>query len=584
MSQHLLSLIIFSPLIAALILLFVPKEKVTIIKYLALITSVFQVIIAGLIYLAFQKGSKAPAGINKEAGFQLIEKIDWISMDLGRMGRLSIEYFVAVDGLSVTMVLLSAFILLIGVISSWNLENKLKGYFFLYLLLNASIMGCFVALDFFLFYLFFEFMLLPMYFLIGIWGGPRREYAAIKFFLYTLAGSIFILIVIIGLYISVIDPAKTAVNIGLVESIDRVDAATISKVQLMLNTGKIAPEHFVHTFNIIAMTDTSNFIPGSFLSTIGGSWLWGQSARLIAFLALFIGFAIKLPAVPFHTWLPDAHVEAPTPISVILAGILLKVGAYGLMRIPYSIFPEGAVHYAWWIGLFGIIAIIYGAFNALAMSDLKKLIAYSSISHMGFVLLGLASVTSEGVSGALYQMFSHGIISPMLFLVAGVIYDRTHNRDIPSYRGLASRMPYYTVVVVIAFFASLGLPGFSGFISEILVFLGAFNSASVNELIPRWMAIVATIGLLLTAGYYLWTLQRMFFGSFSVKKPEWATAFKDLDTREYLMFIPLIIATIIFGIFPHIFLDMVNQSVSHFVSFVSKVGHQNMIEIIRNSR
>lgn len=576
MQNHLLSFIIFAPLAVALLLVFVPDKYKNIFRIATIAATALQMLLAVFVYQAFDPQPEVTAEAQPYFIFQLTEKIDWITLDLSTFGKLSIDYHVAVDGLSVTLLILAALVLLIGAISSWRISTHVKGYFLLYLLLSTSVVGCFVALDFFLFYLFFEFMLLPMYFLIGMWGGPRKEYAAIKFFLYTLAGSIFILIVMIGLYVSVFDPVETGINAGILASADRVTAEQIAQVQQALREGVIPADKLVRSFSLVAMTEPANFIPGTLLDVGEQSFIFGFPLRLIAFLALFIGFVIKLPAVPLHTWLPDAHVEAPTPISVVLAGILLKVGGYGLIRTAYSIFPEGAIYYAWWVGFLGVVAIIYGAMNALAMKDLKKLIAYSSVSHMGFVLLGLASVTSEGVSGSLYQMFSHGIISSMLFLIAGVIYDRTHDRMIAHYGGLASKMPVYTAIVVIAFFASLGLPGFSGFIAEIMVFLGSFNSATVNQLLPRWMAIIATGGLILGAGYYLWTLQRMFFGKYYVSNVQWSHYLTDLSFREYIMLVPLALATLIFGIFPSLFLNMVNASVSGFVNFVSTVGEENL--------
>jgi NADH-quinone oxidoreductase subunit M len=543
MSDYLLSLLVFIPLIAGAIVLLLPDKFSGIFRVITLVATCLQFLLSMVVFFSFD-GKAAYNDKITESSFQLIEKADWINVKLGNMGELSITYLLGVDGISVLMVLLSGLVLVIGAISSWNISKSLKGYHALYLLLSSSIMGCFVALDFFLFYLFFEFMLLPMYFLIGIWGGVRRNYASIKFFIYTLVGSLFILVVMIGLYISVLDPAST-------------------------------DEYQIHTFNMIHMMDLSNYIPGSILSLTGGE-LFGYPIRLVAFLAVFIGFAIKLPAVPVHTWLPDAHVEAPTPISVILAGILLKIGGYGFFRIAYSIFPEGAYQFGYLIGGLGVIAIIYGGLVAMAQKDLKKLIAYSSVSHMGYVMLGIAALTAEAINGAVFQMFSHGILSAALFLIAGVLYDRTHDRLIANYSGLGSKMPYFTFVVVVIFFGSLGLPGLSGFVGEVLVFLGAFGSSSANQIIPRWLTIVATLGLLITAAYYLWTLQRMFFGKYWVREKEWEPHMNDLTKREYLMFAPLVILAILFGILPGTVLDPIADSISGWVEYVSAQGRINL--------
>ncbi|MES2733430.1 MAG: NADH-quinone oxidoreductase subunit M, partial [Bacteroidota bacterium] len=543
MEQHLLSLIIFLPLLASFLVLCLPSARVNAFRWITFLTTFVQLGLAIWIWRLFDQ---------KAAGFQLVEESDWISMTLGGFGHLSIDYLLGIDGFSLPMLLLSALVLCIGAISSWTIDHQQKGYFALYLLLSSTIMGCFAALDFFLFYLFFEFMLLPMYFLIGIWGGPRKDYASIKFFLYTFGGSLFILLVMIGLYLSVMDPQETAVQLGLISQGGIANQSVLLQVQMLLSLNQIAPGNIVHTFDIRAMMDAHNYLPGSIFGFTDDITLFNIPARLVGFLSIFLGFAVKLPVVPVHTWLPDAHVEAPTPVSVILAGVLLKIGSYGFFRIAYGIFPDGAMNYAWWIGLVGMISIIYGAFLALAMNDLKKMIAYSSVSHMGFVLLGLASLTPEGVSGAIYQSFSHGILSALLFLLVGVLYDRTHDRRIDSYQGLASATPQYTVVVTVAFFASLGLPGFSGFVGELFTLVGGFHSGAI----PRWMAAVSTLGIVLSAAYFLWTLQRIFFGKFWLREPDKTALLTDLVTREKLMLIPLVMLAIVFGLFPSVIFDM----------------------------
>ncbi|MFO7446161.1 MAG: NADH-quinone oxidoreductase subunit M [Ignavibacteriaceae bacterium] len=516
-----LSFITFLPIVGMIIILFLPKNQPKLIKSLTLLITGIQVIAAGFILSWYDYSM---GGINDPNSFQFIEKFRWIDITgFSWIGQIKIDYYLGLDGLSVPMVLLTAIITFIATLSSWNIDKSVKGYFAMFLLLDTGMMGTFVALDFFLFYVFWELMLLPMYFLIGIWGGPRREYAAIKFFLYTLFGSVFILLVMIGLYFS--------------------------------TSETLADGTKVFTFNILAMMDTANSNPNGILSALNPANL-----RLIAYILLFAGFAIKIPMFPFHTWLPDAHVEAPTAISVILAGVLLKMGTYGILRICYPIFPDITHQLVWYIALFGMINIIYGALCAMAQKDFKKLIAYSSVSHMGFVMLGMASLNSIGISGAVLQMFNHGTITAMLFLIVGVIYDRTHTRGLDDFGGLATQMPVYTGFVTLAFFAAIGLPGLSGFISEAFVFLGAFGSEGI-----RIITIISTLGILLGAGYMLWSFQRVFLG----KLPEKWNALKDLTFREYAMLVPLSIIILFLGVYPSAMLDLMNSSVNAMAKFMA---------------
>ena len=561
MTNYLLSTIIFLPILAIVFILLSPRENKKLAFNISLGATISQLIISA--FLLFNKSASNLDGLS------YFEKKDWISMSFGDMGKLSIDYFLGLDGFNLGLFVLAVFIFLIAVLASKNsILEKRRVYYALLLLLNTTVLGCFASLDFFLFFLFFEFMLIPMYFLIGMWGGSNKESAALKFLLYTLVGSLFILIAMIFLYTSTLDPVETAIQIGLIKNKDLVSPEIINQVQLMLKDGLISTKDYVRTFNLIEMSDARNFIPNSLLTDDTAQFL-GVSLRALTFLFLFLGFAIKLPAIPFHTWLPDAHVEASTPISVLLASLLLKIGGYGLIRTAYSILPDMAIEYSYMIGILGMASILYGAFNALAMTDLKKLIAYSSVSHMGFVLLGLASFTAEGMNGAIFQMISHGLISALLFLIVGVIYARVNNRDITNFSGLAQLMPHFTAVVIIGFFASMGLPGFSGFIAELLVLLGAFTSEGTNHLLPRWIAIVSSLGLILSAGYYLWTLKRMFFGELKLRKDAWKMELSDLSKTEYLIFTPLIALIILFGIFPNIILDSTSDSVLKLVDVAS---------------
>lgn len=517
-----LSWITFLPIVGMILVLFIPKQNESAMKWTAAAFTFLQVVLAVMIYFNFNRGM---LGINTAEGMQFVEKATWIDIkSVPWFGRIQIEYFLGVDGLSITMVLLTALISFIAVFASWKIDKAMKGYMAMLLLLDTGMMGVFVSLDFFLFYVFWEVMLLPMYFLIGIWGGPRREYAAIKFFLYTLFGSILMLLVMIALYFSVtlIDPA----------------------------TGER-----IHTFNMLAMMDPANYEPGSLLAGFGTYW------RHLAYIALFICFAIKVPIFPFHTWLPDAHVEAPTAISVILAGVLLKMGTYGLLRISYPMFPELATWYALPLAILAFINIVYGALAAMAQKDFKKLIAYSSISHMGIVLLGMAALNTQGMIGAVFQMFNHGTITAMLFLIVGVLYDRAHTRDLDSFGGLAITMPKYTGITSVAFFAALGLPGLSGFISEAFSFLGAFKTF-------RYITVASTLGIVLTAAYMLWTLQRVFLGQ---QNEKWAHL-PDINGRELFTLVPLAVIVIVLGIYPSFMLDLMTSSLNHLVDIVVTNG------------
>ncbi len=501
-----LTIITFLPLVGAAVIALLPKESIKAVRWTALGTTAIVLLITLSLYPQFSPGL---IGINDPASFQFVEKADWIP-------SLGVSYYVGVDGLSFPMILLTALLCFLCIPASYGIVKSVKGYFAMFLLLETGMMGAFVSLDFFLFYFFWEIMLLPMYFLIGIWGGPRRVYAAIKFFLYTLVGSVLMLIAILAFYFNVTDPA----------------------------TGQ-------HTFNMLTMMNQENH----------SGILLINSVRSLLWFALFIGFAIKVPVFPFHTWLPDAHVEAPTAISVILAGVLLKMGTYGLLRISYPILPDLTRNFAWFLAMMGAINIIYGAFCAMAQKDLKKLVAYSSISHMGFVLLGMSALTSAGMNGAVMQMFNHGTITAMLFLLVGVIYDRAHHREINGFGGLANVMPRYLGITAVAFFASMGLPGLSGFISESMVFIGAF---------PVWrtLTIISILGIILTAAYLLWTLQRVFFGATNPKYEGIA----DINSRELFTLIPLAVIVIYLGVWPHPVMELMNTSMTYLGNLVSGSG------------
>lgn len=476
-----LSLITWSPLVGALIVLMLPKENKRAIQGVAFLAAGVSLAASLWLIPSFDHGT---------ASMQFVEKWAWIP-------SLNVSYFLGVDGLSFPLVLLTTFMSFIALIGSLGIENRVKEYFFWFLCLEVGMLGVFMALDLVLFYVFWEITLVPMYFLIGVWGGPRKEFAAIKFFLYTLSGSVFMLLGILAMYF------------------------------------KAVP----HTFDMLELMKLQTS--------------WDPRFQILVFLGLYFGLSIKIPAFPFHTWLPLAHVEAPTPISVILAAVLLKMGVYGLLRIAYQITPKGFTWFLPALIVIAVINIVYGALCALAQTDMKKMVAYSSVNHMGYCLLGIAGMTAAGFSGAVLQMINHGIIAGALFLLVGVIYDRAHTRDISAFGGLAVKLPVYAGLMSLTCFASLGLPGLSGFVSEFLCFLGAFQAW-------KWQTTVSVLGIIATAAFFLRMMQKVFLGPFNEK---WADL-EDMTWREIASLAPLVVIMIWFGVAPKWPLDLMNYTIS----------------------
>jgi NADH-quinone oxidoreductase subunit M len=489
-----LSIMLFLPLMGALVIFFVTKKQEQ-ARMIALVSSIITMVLAVILYLGFDKANTS---------FQLLEDHTWVQ-------SLGISYSLGVDGISLLLILLTPFIVALSIIFSWNKEFRFKEFFALLLVMETGILGVFMALDFFLFYLFWEIVLIPMYFLISIWGGPNKHYAAIKFFIYTHVASLFMMIAILAMYF------------------------------------QAAPIIGERTFSMILIAGVSpNF---------------ALAVQVPIFIALLFGFGVKMPMVPFHTWLPDAHVQAPTAGSVILAALLLKMGGYGMIRVAMMMLP-GAMAELWWlVALFGIVSMVYGALLCLGQTDLKSLIAYSSISHMGFVLFGYAALTTMGVSGAVFQMFNHGIISAALFMLAGVIKHNTGTREIAKLRGLAARMPVASVILIFAFFASLGLPGLNGFVSEYMIFVGAYGSFHLWVLIPL-------VTVVLTAAYYLWTLQKMLFGKFNRRLGD----VKDVCGHEAWPLLILVALMIIIGLYPTPILEIIYPVCESLVNMIPSVG------------
>ncbi len=492
MNIPILSIITFLPLAGAILLIFFKKENKDLLRKFALIITIINFIISLFLFFNFNSGTAEP---------QFVEKADWI-------GR-GINYHMGIDGISLFLVLLSTFLMPIAILSSWtSIQNKVKEYLIFMLILEAGIIGVFVSLNLFLFYVFWEAMLIPMYFLIGIWGGKRRIYATVKFVLYTMVGSLLMLVAIFVMYTLYF---------------------------------KVTGTYSLNIFDFYTMI----------LDTKLQIWL---------FAAFALSFAIKVPLFPFHTWLPDAHVEAPTAGSVILAAVLIKMGAYGFLRFAMPLFPDALMKLLPYLSVLALIGIIYGGLMALIQKDMKSLVAYSSVSHMGLIMLAIFSMNFEGLQGGIYQMLNHGLSTGALFLCVGILYERSHTRLIKDYGGVSKQMPIFAAFFLICLLSSVGLPGLNGFVGEILCLFGIFKA---NQL----LAILAITTVILAAAYLLWMFQRVMHGPITNEK---IRSFKDLNKREMIFLIPILILMFWMGIFPKTFLRKMDTSINHLLNQIKK--------------
>ena len=498
-----LNLVTFSPLLGVLILFFIKPEKKVVIRWVALITSLVTFGIS--LWLLNQFNAENPA-------LQMVINVPWI-----QVAGWNISYYMGVDGLSILLILLTTFLTPIALLSTWSaLEEREKDFNIFFLMLEVGMLGVFMAQDLFLFYVFWEFTLVPMYFLIGIWGGPQRIYASIKFFLYTMAGSLLMLLAILWLGI---------------------------------NQGTFAVPDLIAMGGIPAGIQT---------------WL---------FLAFAIAFAIKVPMWPLHSWLPDAHVQAPTAGSVILAGVLLKMGTYGFVRFNLPLFPEAAIKFAPMMAGLAVVGIIYGAIVSYYQKDIKKLVAYSSISHLGFVMLGLFALNSQGIQGGILQMINHGLSTGALFLLVGMVYEQTHTRDFEVYGGLWKIMPVYGTIMLVVTLSSMGLPGLNGFVGEFTILLGAFGSEAIGS---PWYAGLSAIGVILAAIYMLYMFQKIFLGpagSIVETVKEHGHALRDLSVREIITVAPILVFVFWIGLYPKPFFNLIAPAVDNLVAILQAAMH-----------